>query len=994
MDASAAHHVFEALQGAASQNPNVLKPAEAKLKEWETQPGFYSILMDVFSNYNIDLNVRWMAILCLKNGVDRYWRKNVINAISEVEKTSLRNCLLNSLREPVHQIATQLAVLMAKIARLDCPREWSELIPVLLTGVQSNDPLVQHRVLLILHQVIKSLSSKRLAGDRKMFQDLTASIFPFILEQWNLHICAAISQMNDNNFGSEASSSLEKSLLLLRTLHNLTVYGFKKPHESTHVCNFLASIFEYTKTMLECRKRAIKKHCGIEGSGESNITMQELLKKKIVHLTKVLLAVLEYHPFSCIDLLRPTLEFTFYYVFTEEGEQYLFEKFLILCLNRLKAIFISPEYKPAKVIEDTKEPGTLRAYEIKKQFLDANVVTVMCRKLITHYFLLTEQDLLLWDSDPETFVTNEGGESWKYNLRPCTESLFLSLFHEHRETLCPVLVDLVRQNHAPVSPDDLTAILAKDAIYNAVGLAAFELYDEINFDEWFMTTLSEELRIKSGNYRILRRRVAWLLGQWTGVKLSCELRPTLYAAMLPLLQSGEDIAVRITASTTIKKAVDDFEFNPDQFLEFLEPSFGLLFSLLKEVHECDNKMHVLYVLSFIIERMGSCIKPYSNSLIQYLPSLWNESNEHNMLRCAIVSTLVQLVKAMGTLSSDSPLTQFLLPVIQLSTDVRQSAHVYLMEDGLELWLAVLENTAVMTPTLLQLFDNMSQLIDGSSEYLQICLYIIQAYTLLGPDEFLQVYGEIVVRMCMYLLTDMRAEGIVMIMKVLELCLKVKPAQSVHLIKPALPGILQSVYRGDDLPTVLSMYLSIIARVLLISQPVFIQIAEQLAQSLGESTEQVVEKVLDVWLDKLHLVTQQDRRKLLGLALASLLTSQSRVVLVRFCGFLLAIVEILNDITRTDESGIYTDSLMYNEEEEFSDDGSLFGNMCELTEHYVRRRQLVSIDPVHRLNLLVYFQQQIRELISQVGNEQFNELIQTVDVETLDNVKEYVQLLQI
>jgi hypothetical protein len=56
------------------------------------------------------------------------------------------------------------------------------------------------------------------------------------------------------------------------------------------------------------------------------------------------------------------------------------------------------------------------------------------------------------------------------------------------------------------------------------------------------------------------------------------------------------------------------------------------------------QMHVLYVLSFIVERVGYAIRPYSDSLIQYLPLMWEESAEHNMLRCAIVSTLVHLVK--------------------------------------------------------------------------------------------------------------------------------------------------------------------------------------------------------------------------------------------------------------------------------------------------------------------------------------------------------------
>ena len=44
MDASAATAVVETLMRACSQDASVLKPAESLLKQWETQPGFYSIL--------------------------------------------------------------------------------------------------------------------------------------------------------------------------------------------------------------------------------------------------------------------------------------------------------------------------------------------------------------------------------------------------------------------------------------------------------------------------------------------------------------------------------------------------------------------------------------------------------------------------------------------------------------------------------------------------------------------------------------------------------------------------------------------------------------------------------------------------------------------------------------------------------------------------------------------------------------------------------------
>lgn len=45
MDAVSTHDiVVEVLRRASSQDPEILKPAEAKLREWETQPGFYTIL--------------------------------------------------------------------------------------------------------------------------------------------------------------------------------------------------------------------------------------------------------------------------------------------------------------------------------------------------------------------------------------------------------------------------------------------------------------------------------------------------------------------------------------------------------------------------------------------------------------------------------------------------------------------------------------------------------------------------------------------------------------------------------------------------------------------------------------------------------------------------------------------------------------------------------------------------------------------------------------
>ena len=128
---------------------------------------------------------------------------------------------------------------------------------------------------------------------------------------------------------------------------------------------------------------------------------------------------------------------------------------------------------------------------------------------------------------------------------------------------------------------------------------------QIDFDQWFTTTLTQELKVRHNNYRVIRRRVLLLIGNWTGIKLSRELRPMLYDSIAQSLIHDEDMAVRLTASTSLRYAIDDFEFNSEQFRPYLDSCFTLLFDLLKEAKECETKvlkcnkmMNIKIVLTF------------------------------------------------------------------------------------------------------------------------------------------------------------------------------------------------------------------------------------------------------------------------------------------------------------------------------------------------------------------------------------------------------------
>ncbi|XP_069780591.1 importin-11 isoform X3 [Narcine bancroftii] len=898
MDISGASTVvLQALTQATSQDTAILKPAEEQLKQWETHPGFYSALLNIFTNHTLDINVRWLAVLYFKNGIDRYWRRIAPHALSEEEKSSLRAGLIANFNEPVNQIATQIGVLIAKVARLDCPRNWPELIPTLLESVRVQDDLRQHRALLTFYHVTKTLASKKLVADKKLFQELASGIYSFVCSLWNHHADSFLQQICIGE--TAAINSLERTLLSLKVLRKLTVHGFMEPHKNLEVMEFLNTVFERLKQFLECRRRInTESTC----SEKLEKTIIEKLEKTIILFTKVLLDFLDYHAFSFISLIRQSLEFAVSYTFTNAGEGVVFERFIVQCMNLIKMIVKNDAYKPAKNTEESK-PETLEAHKIKIYFFNYSTLTEICRRLVSHYFLLTSEELSMWEDDPEGFAVEEaGGDSYKYSLRPCTEVLFLDIFHEYSQTLTPVLLEMVQNLHGSTNVEDTVGLVIKDAVYNAIGLAAYELFDIVDFDQWFKSQLLAELQITHIRYKLIRRRVIWLIGQWISVKFKSELRPMLYEAILNLMQD-QDRVVRIETATTLKLAVDDFEFRTEQFLPYLETIFSLLFQLLQQVTECDTKMHVLHVISCVIERVGMQIRPYVGCLVQYLPLLWKQSEDHNMLRCAILTTLIHLVQGLGADSKN--LYQFLLPVIQLSTDVAQPPHVYLLEDGLELWLVTLENSPSITPELLGVFQNMSSLLELSSENVRTCFQIINAYIFLTSTEFLQNFAATLCHSFCELMQDITTEGQVQVLKVVENVLKVNPILGPQMFQPLLPSVLKGILDGERYPVVMSTYLGITGRVLLQNMVFFSSLLNQIALELNQEMDQLLGSLIEMWVERMDNITQPERRKLSALALLSLLPSENSVIQDKFCGIINICVEALHDVLSEDpDTGTY------------------------------------------------------------------------------------------
>uniref|UniRef100_A0A4W4GIJ6 Importin-11 n=1 Tax=Electrophorus electricus TaxID=8005 RepID=A0A4W4GIJ6_ELEEL len=912
---SASSVVLQALTQAASQDTAVLKPAEEQLRQWETQPGFYTVLLSIFNNHMLDVNVRWLAVLYFKNGIDLSGRL--------LEFSSCGCCV---------QIATQIAVLIAKVARLDCPRQWPELIPVLLESVKVQDILRQHRALLTFYHVTKTLASKRLAADRRLFQDLASSIYGFTCSLWNHHTDSYLQELQAGHQDA-ALSSLERTLLSLKVLRKLTVHGFVEPHKNMEVMVSVRHVHS----------------CRLVGPGS---VCREKLEKTVILYTKVLLDFLEHHPYPFIPLIQRSLEFTVTYVFTDVGEGLVFERFIVQCMSLIKMIVRNDAYRPDKNVDESNAE-TLEAHRIKSAFFTPPTLAEIGTRLVSKYFLLTQEEVAMWEEDPESFAVEEtGGDSWKYSLRPCTEVLFLDIFHNYSATLTPVLLQMVHNLQ----------------VYNAVGLAAYELFDSVDFDQWFSNQLLAELQVSHNRYKVIRRRVIWLIGQWISVKFKSELRPLLYESFLSLMQDP-DLVVRET----------------EQFLPYLESIFALLFQLLQQVSDCDTKMQILHVVSCVIERVSTQIRPYVACLVQYLPVLWKQSEEHNMLRCAILTTLIHLVQGLGAESRN--LYPFLLPVIHLSTDVCLPPHVYLLEDGLELWLVTLENCPAITPELLRIFQNMTALLELSSENVKTCFQIISAYIYLSATEFLQNYAEALCRSFCDLLKDITMEGQVQVLKVVEVAVKVSPVLASQTFQPLFPLVFRGVLDGERYPVVMSTYLGVVGRVLLQNSCFFRTFLMQMAMELNQEVDHLLGSMIEMWVDRMDNITQPERRKLSSLALLSLLPSDSSVVQDKFCGIINISVEALHDVMTEDrETGTLKDCMLMNhlEEPKLSDDEE------PPTEQDKRRKLLLLQDPVHTVSLQQFVYEKLTSQQALLGEGSFQALMETVDSEIVRQLQEFLQ----
>lgn len=417
--------LFHVLQSASSNDQQQVKSGTQQLQNWEKYPGFYSSLQSLLLNKALPFEVRYLSVIQVKNGIDKYWRKTALNAIKKDEKDLVRSrCLESGINEPDRRLALQISIVIAKITRYEYPHDWPDVLDSILEQLQPSSGrtpnfLPLSRALLILLYIIKELSTAKLQRSRASLQFAAPRIVQVVGQIYVRQVKTWITFLTtggDDEGG--ALETIEVSLLALQVLRRLIVSGYDFPNrhaEIRDIWSILVSDFEQILALV---------HGNLSLLGAN---ARKLIEKHLIQISKLHVHMVQSHPVGYALLPDSTgLAKAYWSLASRFGEtlrsqtptpsakigsdgdaekdegpstmEKLTLKGLLLIRACLKMVFNPVQtFKFQK--DADKEERKLSKELMRSELLSGEFAREAMETLVTRFFVFTERDLKEWEAE-------------------------------------------------------------------------------------------------------------------------------------------------------------------------------------------------------------------------------------------------------------------------------------------------------------------------------------------------------------------------------------------------------------------------------------------------------------------------------------------------------------------------------------------------------------------------------------------------------------------
>ncbi|KAF3912967.1 Importin-11 [Arthrobotrys entomopaga] len=574
---------------------------------------------------------------------------------------------------------------------------------------------------------------------------------------------------------------------------------------------------------------------------------------------------------------------------------------------------------------------------MKSQVLTLELATRFMELLITKYFVLRQDDLEAWEEDPETWAItwDDQTESWEYMIRPCAEKLFCDFAHNFKHDLAQPIVGVFNS----VAKIDNNDVLLKDSVYNAVGLVPAILEPHLNFNLFLQAVLADEVQC-------------------------------------------------------LKYSVDEWQFKIEDFLPYVDDLFDKLMSLVDEVEETTTKMSLVDVIGIIVERMSHNIAPYADRVVNILPPLWEQTGEEHLFKQSLLSILTKIVSAMK--DESLKYQDMVVILIRYSVSPENGLQVYLLEDALELWDAIVTATPTnAAQPLLELVPLLMPCMELDTSLTRRVLELIENYILLAPQEMLKLHAVALFNIFGSILEKgVKADAAEVIADTIEMIIRTAAAvqgeEGMSAVGQVMvnSGVAQKIFEAiystweahqtsgpnkkyAEVETlVLTKYFEVLSRLIMGSLNVFVGLLgwiDGLGGMAGKTGVRVW--LMEEWFSHFGNIGNMKSKKLNCLALTKLLELDEDWILVKMQDLMNIWTDVISELVEENKDLLVYDISVDNAE--------------VVSAESTRRKELTVTDPVHTTNIVEWIRHYLLQAQNKHGVEAFKaRCIDNIDKDVL------------
>ncbi|KAJ6545112.1 armadillo-type protein [Mycena vulgaris] len=938
-----ADEVYRVMAGAASQDPALLQASSARLKEMLDMFGTYDALHEIAAQRAVPLQIRQMSIIQFKNAALTHWRSRKV--LSDEHRIQIRKRCFTFLDEEDATIAECNEVIVSKIARLDYPNNWPNLVDDLLAVIgtaSQKQTLGLLRSLKLLNGIFKEFSNAKMLNSRTMGA---------MLAKCQVAFCGYYST-------------------LLSSYQQYTYPDIISPRACTDI--LLAHMFYKCIT-----KMALWLWNRLDKGGKEGIDVEASLHwsaTALEHLVSVRQHIIEMHTPNgrSVDVLTRHI--------------YLFGKFFRRLQELSSPRFAALDscatlvaYYWKKVVEATERSDSIAdspeaLYPVR--FLVQGMVLFkdnigqwkplrkdgsQNQNTLPPEFVQrqTPSSRSGW-ADPEQWVNDQDteNEQWIFEIRPCSERVLMQLSNQFPDVVAPLLA-------LAQTAGTLADVIQKEALYCAIGRCATKLNNMIPFDQWLQTTLVAEASSTDPH-----RRIAWLLGKL--VSDSC-LSPTndlVWEVLIHLLcdySSGSD-------SVTL-----DFDINV--FARHLPKAVSELMGLLGKSDTLEIKRRVDYTLNVISD--------FINIITGPLPALWDAAGEDWLFKGSLLVTVTKLVEA--TKERSVSLTGIVVPLVAEGLSVA----THLDEDTMDLWLASLRNTTSLQnpngPALIDVFPLATKLLGENLDLLGKAINIIDAYFFLDGVLILQTSASDLFSAFRLALSSAAVSTNLKDMLIsLNLLVQVTPSalwgEAMH-TSGLFSLLMKNIVEGECGAILLTEHIYLMSRLVMADREMFFLRLMAATADNTISEAKLYDALLDRWWGTWDNMSEPRHRKLTAMGIAALVSTARPDVLDRLPGDIFNIwTDVLLELKEAQLAAaaalcprpitIHSESILsplnLQRHWELDEAPEAYYQNTQGTPEFERRKTVYDRDPVRTVQLTAYIATHLNEARTLCGPQAFED----------------------